>query len=153
MSDSLITRRSLLGAAGLGALGTTISYGPARAQKPYNPPAALIDAARKEGRITYYTAAFAEVEQETINLFNKRFPFVRVEMVRAPGGQLITRVKTEAAAGKLTADVIDHSDRGLMKAIEDLFVDYTPPNADDYLKEVLVSPKLWPRITPGWSIA
>lgn len=153
MSDPRISRRALLGAAGLGALGTTLSYGPARAERPYNPPGALIDAAKKEGRIVYYTAAFAEVEQETINLFNKRYPFVRVEMVRAPGGQLITRVKTEAAAGKLTADVIDHSDRGLMKAIDDLFADYTPPNADDYLPEALVSPKLWPRITPGWSVA
>ena len=35
-------------------------------------------------------------------------------MVRAPGGQLITRIKTEAAAGKLAADVVNHSDRGLM---------------------------------------
>ena len=153
MSVSRTTRRSLLGAAGLSALGTTLSYAPARAQKAYDPPGSLIDAARKEGRLVYYTAAFAEVEQETINLFNKRYPFVRVEMVRAPGGQLITRVKTEAAAGKLTADVIDHSDRGLMKAIEDLFADYSPPNAGDYLPEVLISPKLWPRITPGWSVA
>ena len=153
MSDNRISRRSLLGAVGAGALGTTFSYGPARAQKPFNPPASLVEAARKEGRFTYYTAAFAEVEQETINLFNKRYPFIRVEMVRAPGGQLITRVKTEAAAGKLTADVIDHSDRGLMKAIEDLFADYTPPNADDYLPGALVSKKLWPRITPGWCIA
>ena len=50
-------------------------------------------------------------------------------MVRAPGGQLITRIKTEAAAGKLAADVINHSDRGLMLALADLFQDYTPPNA------------------------
>jgi iron(III) transport system substrate-binding protein len=74
-------------------------------------------------------------------------------MVRAPGGQLITRVKTEAAAGKLSADVIDHSDRGLMLEMADLFQDYAPPNAADYLPEVLVSPKLWPRNTIGWSIA
>ena len=74
MSDSRFTRRTLLGAAGLAALGTTVSYGPARAQKAYDPPGSLIDAARKEGRMVYYTAAFAEVEQETINLFNKRSP-------------------------------------------------------------------------------
>jgi hypothetical protein len=36
------------------------------------------------------------VEQEVINEFRKKFPFVRIEMIRAPGGQLITRVKTEA---------------------------------------------------------
>ena len=46
------------------------------------------------------------------------FPFIKVEILRAPGGQLLQRVKTEAAAGKLLADVIDHSDRALMLAIE-----------------------------------
>jgi iron(III) transport system substrate-binding protein len=121
-------------------------------ENPFGPPE-LIEAAKKEGKLVFYTANFTEVEQEVIKAFNKRFPFVRVEMVRAPGGQLITRVKTEAAAGKLSADVIDHSDRGLMLEMADLFQDYAPPNAADYLPEVLVSPKLWPRNTIGWSIA
>src|SRR5246127_1728427 len=85
---------------------------PASAQN-FGPPE-LIAAAKKEGRLVYYTANFAEVEQEVIKAFNKRFPEIKVEMVRAPGGQLITRVKTEAAAGKLSADVVDHSDRALM---------------------------------------
>ncbi len=100
-----------------------------------------------------YTASFTEVMQEVINDFNKHFPFIKVEMVRAPGGQLITRVQTEAAAGKLAADVVDHSDRTLMKRIEDLFQDYAPPNAADYIEAAMVSPKLWPTITPGWAIA
>ena len=125
---------------------------PAVAQQ-YNPPPELVEAARKEGTVVYYTANFREVEQEVIKAFNKRFPFVTVEMVRASGGQLITRVKTEAASGKLTADIIDHSDRGLMLELQDLFQDYAPPNAADYRTDVLVSPKLWPRATIGWSIA
>ena len=73
--------------------------GPASAQNFGS--AELIEAAKKEGKLVYYTADFTEVEQEIIKEFNKRFPFVKVEMVRAPGGQLITRIKTEAAAGKL----------------------------------------------------
>ncbi len=120
---------------------------------PFTPSADLVAAAKKEGKMVYYTASFTEVEQEVINAFNKRFPFVSISMVRASGGQLITRIKTEAAAGKLSADVIDHSDRGLMKGIEDLFQDYAPPNAKDYLESSIVSPKLWPRLTPAWSIA
>src|SRR5438105_6657678 len=87
----------------------------------------LIEAAEKEGSLTYYTANFAETEQEVIKEFNKRFPKIKVAMVRAPGGQLITRIKTEAAAGKLGADVVNHSDRGLMLALIDLFQDYAPP--------------------------
>jgi iron(III) transport system substrate-binding protein len=113
----------------------------------------LIEAAKKEGTMVYYTANFTEVEQETIKAFNKRFPFIKIELVRAPGGQLITRVKTEAAAGKLAADVVDHSDRALMSQITDLFQDYAPPNADAYIPDVLISPKLWPRVTLAWSIA
>jgi iron(III) transport system substrate-binding protein len=143
--------RRLAQAAGTVALAG-FAFAAAAQQNPFGPPE-LIEAARKEGKLVFYTANFTEVEQEVIKAFNKRFPFVRVEMVRAPGGQLITRVKTEAAAGKLSADVIDHSDRGLMLEMQDLFQDYAPPNAADYLPEVLVSPKLWPRNTIGWSIA
>jgi len=40
-------------------------------------------------------------------------------------------VKTEAAAGKLIADVVDHSDRALMQPLADMFQDYAPPNAAD----------------------
>src|SRR6202011_5673873 len=122
------------------------------ADAPFGPPE-LIEAARKEGRLTYYTANFAEVEREVISAFNKRFPFISVEMVRAPGGQLITRVKTEAAAGKLAADVVDHSDRALMGELTELFQDYAPPNGGDYRPDAMISPKLWPRATLVWSIA
>ena len=146
----LVSKRQFGRGHALGA-ALAVAGGPAAAQN-FGPPE-LIEAAKKEGKIVYYTADFTEVEQEIIKAFNKRFPFVKVEMVRAPGGQLITRIKTEAAAGKLSADVIDHSDRGLMLALQDLFQDYAPPNAADYREDVLVSPKLWPRQTLGWSIA
>src|ERR1700757_306232 len=146
-NGSNMAMKSILIALGLaGALAI-----PAAAQD-FGPPE-LIAAAKKEGRLVYYTANFAEVEQEVIKAFNKRFPEIKVEMVRAPGGQLITRVKTEAAAGKLSADVVDHSDRALMTDLGGLFQDYAPPNSKDYLPEAMISPKLWPRATLVWSIA
>ena len=138
--------------AAIAGLAGALLASPAFAQKEFGSPE-LIAAAHKEGKLVYYTANFAEVEQEVIKAFNKRFPEIKVEMVRAPGGQLITRIKTEAAAGKLSADVINHSDRALMAEITDLFMDYAPPNAADYRTDVLISPKLWPGVTLGWSIA
>ena len=149
MTRTSLTRRGLIAAT----LAAPAILRREAIAAPYTAPNDLIAAAKAEGKMVYYTASFTEVEQEVINAFNKRFPFVRIQMVRASGGQLITRIKTEAAAGKLSADVIDHSDRGLMKGIEDLFQDYAPPNAKDYLDSSLVSPKLWPRLTPAWSIA
>jgi iron(III) transport system substrate-binding protein len=151
MSDIRINRRQFTAGAAAGLAAVTI--GSQRAEAQAYGSNELIEAAKKEGKIVYYTADFTEPEQEIIKAFNKRFPFVKVEIVRAPGGQLITRIKTEAAAGKLLADAVNHSDRGLMQGIADLFQDYTPPNAKDYREDVLVSPKLWPRSTLGWSIA
>ena len=134
------------------AIGFASALAMPAAAQDFGPPE-LIAAAKQEGRLVYYTANFAEVEQEVIKAFNKRFPEIKVEMVRAPGGQLITRVKTEAAAGKLSADVVDHSDRALMTDLGGLFQDYAPPNGKDYLPESMISPKLWPRVTLVWSIA
>ena len=136
-----------------GIAGAAASWAlPASAQSEFGSKE-LVDAAEKEGALTYYTANFAETEQEVIKAFNKRFPKIKISMVRAPGGQLITRIKTEAAAGKLAADVINHSDRGLMLELQDMFQDYTPPNAADYRPDALVSPKFWPGVTLGWCIA
>jgi iron(III) transport system substrate-binding protein len=147
-----MTMRTVSRASLIAALGLALAASPAAAQAEFGSPE-LIAAAKKEGRVVFYTANFAEPEQELINAFNKRFPEVKVEMVRAPGGQLITRIKTEAAAGKLAADYIEHSDRGLMKELETLFIEHAPPNAADYPADSRVSPKLWPSTTLGWSIA
>ena len=92
--------------AGIAGLALTSSVA-AQAQEFGSPE--LIAAAKKEGKLVYYTANFAEVEQRVIKEFQKRFPEIKVEMVRAPGGQLITRVKTEAAAGKLIGQVFARS--------------------------------------------
>src|SRR5882724_4621900 len=134
----------------IATLALAILIAPAAAQ--FGPPE-LIEAARKEGKLVFYSANVAESETPVMNAFNKRFPFIKVEFLRAPGNQLLQRVKTEAAAGKLLADVIDHSDRSLMLEINDLFQDYAPPNATDYIPETLASPRLWPRSTVVWSIA
>jgi iron(III) transport system substrate-binding protein len=146
-----LSRRQTL--VSMTAAGLVARLGPARAATPFKPDPALVQAANKEGRMVLYTATLTEVAQETINVFNKSFPGIQVQMVRASGGQLITRIQSEAAAGKLEADVIDHSDRAQSKSIEALFADYAPPNAADYLPETLVSPKLWPTATPAWCIA
>src|ERR1700749_5054185 len=138
--------RIIAALATMAGLGLALASTPVRAADDFGPPE-LIAAAKAEGKLVYYTANFAEIEQLVIKEFNKRFPEIKVEMVRAPGGQLITRIKTEAAAGKLAADVVNHSDRGLMLEIENLFMDYAPPNAADYLPDVLVSPKFWPQAT------
>src|SRR4029450_3113161 len=146
-------RRTFTKTAVLGTAGILTGGLPALAQQEKFGTKEEIAAAEKEGGLTYYTANFAETEQEVIKEFNKTFPKIKVSMVRAPGGHLTPPTKTEAAAGKLGADVIDHSDRGLMLELQDLFADYKPPNATDYRPDALVAPKLWPGVTLCWGIS
>ena len=74
MTRSGITRRRALASAA--ALGSFAIIGRARAATPYKPTDSLVEAARKEGKFILYTATFTEVEQEVINEFRKKFPFV-----------------------------------------------------------------------------
>ena len=114
----------------------------------------LIAKANAEGSIILYSVNFAETEQAWITAFNKRFPGIKVQLIRAPGGQLITRIRSEAATGKLVADVIEYSDRGHLATMLDLYQEYAPPNAADFKPESVTDPhKLWPRTTSGWCIA
>src|SRR5262249_27880445 len=117
ISAMSLSRRGIIA----GAFALTLA--PSLAQAQFGPPE-LIEAAKKEGKLVFYSANVAESEQPIIEAFTRKFPFIKVEFLRAPGNQLLQRVKTEAAAGKLLADVIDHSDRSLMLEIENIFQDY-----------------------------
>ena len=143
----IIGRRHLLGAAAL------LAGSGARAAVPFDPPAALLEAAKREGGFINYTAQIEDLELETIAAFNKRFPFVKVEIVHLPGGQLIEKIRAEVATNKLAADLIDHSEPGLIATMNGAFRDYQPPNAADYIAATIASPRIWPRLTAGWCIA
>jgi len=77
------------------------------AEPDFVPSPDLLAAAKKEGKIVLYTANFLETEQAVVKRFAERFPGIQIEIVRAPTGQLMTRIKTEAAANRMIADVID----------------------------------------------
>jgi len=115
--------------------------------------AGRLEAARKEGRLVLYTANQLESEQDLVARFNKKYPGIQVEIVRAPGSRLATRIQTEVAAGKLAADVIDMSDRGLAADFQQIFADYAPPNAAQYPERAKTLPNLWPKTSWGFVIA
>jgi iron(III) transport system substrate-binding protein len=137
-----------------GAAGAALVFAcAAHASEPdFVPSAELLAAAKKEGKIVLYTANFLETEQAVSKRFAERFPGMQIEIVRAPTGQLITRIKTEAAANRLIADVIDISDRVQARAMIDLFAPYAPPNAADYPEVARTGDRLWPRTGNGWTI-
>src|SRR5215470_340047 len=122
------------------------------AEPNFVPAPELLAAARKEGKVVLYTANFLDTEQEVSKRFAARFG-IALEIVRAPTGSLITRVKTEAAANRMIADVIDISDRIQARGMIELFAPYAPPNAADYPDVARTGDRLWPRSGNAWTIA
>src|SRR3954451_12852934 len=138
---------------GIAFCAAVLLAGAAHAAEPEVVPSTeVLAAGKKEGRIVLYTANFLDTEQAVVKRFSQRFPGIQIEMVRAPTGQLITRIKTEAAANRMIADVIDFTDRVQARGMIELFARYAPPNAADYPDIARAGDRLWPRSGNAWTI-
>ena len=66
----------------------------------------MVDAARREGEIVWYTTMSLDQSKEFMDRFLKKYPFLRPSVFRSGGGALLNRVSAEAKAGKYLFDVV-----------------------------------------------
>jgi iron(III) transport system substrate-binding protein len=67
----------------------------------------LVRGAKKEGKVVYWTTMRAPDAKALADAFEAKYPFLKVEVVRISGDQLIERAIAENRAGRVTADVLD----------------------------------------------
>jgi iron(III) transport system substrate-binding protein len=100
-------RRAALALTGLVALAA-----PALAEMPA--PAVvtpeLLEAARKEGRVSFYTAVDVEVAERIKQAFEAKYPDIKVQVERSGAQRIIQRLGQEYDSGIFNADVINSSD-------------------------------------------
>src|SRR3954452_4012372 len=70
---------------------------------------AVIDAAKKEGKIVFYTGIEREAAEAIADGFKKKYPFISAEMVRASSSKLATRLDAEIEANRVQGDVFEFS--------------------------------------------
>src|SRR5215468_9303089 len=69
--------------------------------------AALIEAAKKEGRVTWYTVQIADqIVRPIIGGFERKYG-IHVDFVRANSAQLALRLSNDAKAGQVKASLFD----------------------------------------------
>ena len=105
-----ISRRDLV--KGSAALGLTVFAAPLKAAAP-EPTAitpALIDAARKEGKVILYSAMDLPVGEKLGKAFEAKYPDIQVQVERSGSERLFQRVDQEFASNIHAADVINSSD-------------------------------------------
>ena len=66
----------------------------------------IVAAAKKEGRVAYYTPLNLGAASLLIKSFEKEYPYVTVDLIRQGSGALRTRIFSEAQAGRRTFDVV-----------------------------------------------
>lgn len=69
--------------------------------------AKLIEGAKKEGRLLWYTALTLADAGMLTQHFELKYPFIKTETLRLVTDQLLTKIQTEARAGGFRADVIE----------------------------------------------
>ena len=71
---------------------------------------ALIEGAKKEGSLVLYTSMTVEQAQKLNDAFRVKYPFLQVQMFRAVGERLLTKIMTETQAGRFDFDVVQSAE-------------------------------------------
>ena len=110
MPGQALSRRDILKASAALSIGAFAS--PARAASP---PAetitpALIEAAKKEGQLVWYTSADLQLAALVAKTFEQKFPGIAARVERAGGERIFTRVAQEYATGIHAVDAVSTGD-------------------------------------------
>jgi iron(III) transport system substrate-binding protein len=70
----------------------------------------LVEAARKEGRVSFYTAVDVEVAEKVKQAFEAKYPDIKVQVERSGAQRIFQRIGQEYDSSIFNADVINSSD-------------------------------------------
>ncbi len=107
----------------LGALMGVLAVSPAGAADR-----ALIDAAKKEGSVAWYSTAIVDQFIRPAALAFEAKYGIRVDYSRASTAELELRVINEARAGRMIADLVDGTTTSVVLRRQNLIEKWTPPN-------------------------
>lgn len=96
----------------------------------------VIEAAKKEGRVVFYSSLGSHTLDSLTMAFNKKYPGIKAEYYRSTSTGLMTRLDAEIAAKRLQADVINISNPAEMEDLKErsLLVAYKSPEYVSYAK-------------------
>ncbi len=95
---------------------------------------ARVDAAKKEGKVVWYTSLALPSAEKVAKLFEAAYPGIKVEVHRTGSQRILQRVMQELQANIKNVDVVHTSDAGHFVLLKDkkLLAKYTPPGLDGF---------------------
>jgi iron(III) transport system substrate-binding protein len=95
---------------------------------------ARLEAAKKEGKVVWYTSLALPSAEKVAKLFEAAYPGLKVDVNRTGSERILSRVMQELQAGIKNVDVVHTSDAGhfvLLKS-KNLLAKYTPAGVDTF---------------------
>ncbi len=111
----------------------------------------LIAGARKEGQVVFWSSMRIDDSKSLAAGFEAKYPFVKVEIFRAGGEQIVNRAIAEHLAGKTTYDVLNAfalkvlQNRGLLQP-------YGAPEAAHYATGFKDTQSHWVSLYSGYNV-
>ena len=79
----------------------------------------LVAQAKKEGRVVWYTTVSIPEAKQFIDMFEKQYPFIKVDLLRSGAGALVNRIVSEYAGKNYAVDVMQGTtSRGGLQALK-----------------------------------
>jgi iron(III) transport system substrate-binding protein len=111
MPRRTFTRRSILaGAAAAGAQFPLATRVLSQAPPAEQITPALVEAAKKEGKVNFYTAMEINVAEQFSKLFEAKFPGIKVRVERSGAERVFTRIAQEYASKIYNVDFVNTTD-------------------------------------------
>ena len=104
----LSKRAVLKGAGALGLSAFAIRVSPAPAAEAITP--ALVEAAKKEAKVAFYTAMDLQFAEHLGRVFEQRYPGISVQVERSGSERIFTRIEQEHGSNIRVMDVVNTSD-------------------------------------------
>ena len=131
------SRRDVLKASGTLALGVAATRVQAAAPPATAVTPALVETAKKEGKVVYYTSVDLPLAEKIAKAFETRYPGVAVRVERTGAERVFQRIGQEYASRIYAVDVVNSSDAAhfIVWKRDGLLVPYVPEDVAKFYPE------------------
>lgn len=106
--------------------------------------AKLEKAAQAEGSVVWYTSIASGESSRYVDLFEKRYPFIKVSLVRSNSSRMAQRYTAEYLAGTFLADILDTGDTTIeFFRRKGMLQSYYSPLAEKFDKRFIQNQNFW----------
>jgi ABC-type Fe3+ transport system substrate-binding protein len=112
------------------------------AQAGANPQ--IIEAAKQEGKVSYYTTMTLSQSKKVVDKFQQKYPFIQAELFRGGGDEVLNRIQNETRGGLYAWDVVSTRGDSVLTLMDaKLITSYRSPESRFISKDMVDDEGYW----------